>query len=138
LNKKKLSERDICTKYITPAIQEAGWDIHTQVREEVSFTKGRVIVRGKLHSRGEQKRADYILYYKSNIPIAIIEAKDNVHSVGAGMQQALNYAETLEIPFVFSSNGDAFLLHDRTGNADKTEVEIGLNQFPSPEVSMLV
>jgi type I restriction enzyme R subunit len=129
----KLSERDICTKFITPAIQQAGWDIHTQVREEVSFTKGRIIVRGKLHSRGEQKRADYILYYKSNIPIAIIEAKDNAHSVGAGMQQALNYAETLEIPFVFSSNGDAFLMHDRTGNASVIEQEIALNQFPSPE-----
>jgi type I restriction enzyme, R subunit len=128
----KLSERDICTKFITPAIQQAGWDIHTQVREEVSFTKGRIIVRGKLHSRGEQKRADYILYYKSNIPIAIIEAKDNAHSVGAGMQQALNYAETLEIPFVFSSNGDAFLMHDRTGQATVTEQEIALNQFPSP------
>lgn len=129
----KLSERDICTKFITPAIEQAGWDIQTQVREEVSFTKGRIIVRGKLHSRGEQKRADYILYYKSNIPIAIIEAKDNAHSVGAGMQQALNYAEILEIPFVFSSNGDAFLMHDRTGNATITEQEIALNQFPSPE-----
>lgn len=129
----KLSERDICTKYITPAIQQAGWDIHTQIREEVSFTKGRIIVRGKLHSRGEQKRADYILYYKSNIPIAIIEAKDNSHSVGAGMQQALNYAETLEIPFVFSSNGDAFLMHDRTGNAAVTEQKIEINQFPSPD-----
>lgn len=129
----KLSERDICTKFITPAIQRAGWDIHTQVREEVSFTKGRIIVRGKLHSRGEQKRADYILYYKSNIPIAIIEAKDNSYSVGAGMQQALNYAETLEIPFVFSSNGDAFLMHDRTGNASVIEQEINLDQFPSPE-----
>lgn len=128
----KLSERDICTKYITPAIKEAGWDIQTQVREEVSFTKGRIIVRGKLHSRGEQKRADYILYYKTNIPIAIIEAKDNTHSVGAGMQQALNYAETLEIPFVFSSNGDAFLMHDRTGNAISIEKEVGLHQFPSP------
>ena len=128
----KLSERDICTKYITPAIHAAGWDIQTQVREEVSFTKGRIIVRGKLHSRGEQKRADYILYYKTNIPIAIIEAKDNTHSVGAGMQQALNYAETLEIPFVFSSNGDAFLMHDRTGNARVTEQEIALNQFPTP------
>lgn len=133
LGKDRLSERDICTKFITPAIQQAGWDIHSQVREEVSFTKGRIIVRGKLHSRGEQKRADYILYYKSNIPIAIIEAKDNAHSVGAGMQQALNYAETLEIPFVFSSNGDAFLMHDRTGNATITEQEIPLNQFPSPE-----
>ena len=132
LGKQKLSERDICTKFITPAIQQAGWDIHTQVREEVSFTKGRIIVRGKLHSRGELKRADYILYYKPNIPIAIIEAKDNKHSVGAGMQQALNYAETLEIPFVFSSNGDAFLAHDRTGNYSVTEQEIKLNQFPSP------
>lgn len=128
----KLSERDICTKYITPAIQQAGWDIQTQVREEVSFTKGRIIVRGKLHSRGEQKRADYILYYKSNIPLAIIEAKDNSFSVGAGMQQALNYAETLKVPFVFSSNGNAFLFHDRTGNAVLTEREISLDQFPSP------
>ena len=133
MDKKKLSERDVCTKFITPSIQQAGWDIHAQVREEVSFTKGRIIVRGKLHSRGEQKRADYILYYKSNIPIAIIEAKDNHHSVGAGMQQALNYAETLEIPFVFSSNGNAFLMHDRTGSAEMTEQELALDHFPSPE-----
>lgn len=132
MDKKKLSERDVCTKFITPAIHQAGWDIQSQVREEVSFTKGRIIVRGKLHSRGEQKRADYILYYKSNIPIAIIEAKDNTYSVGAGMQQALNYAETLEIPFVFSSNGDAFLMHDRTGYATLTEQELPLNQFPTP------
>lgn len=132
MDKKKLSERDICSKFITPALISAGWDLHTQIREEVSFTKGRIIVRGKLHSRGEQKRADYILYYKSNIPIAVIEAKDNAHAVGAGMQQALNYAETLGVPFVFSSNGDAFLLHDRTGNAEKTEQELSLQQFPSP------
>ncbi|MDP1603970.1 MAG: DEAD/DEAH box helicase family protein [Legionella sp.] len=131
-HKKSLSERDICSKYITPAIIDAGWDLHTQIREEVSFTKGRIIVRGKLHSRGEQKRADYILYYKSNIPLAVIEAKDNNHSVGSGMQQALNYAEILGVPFVFSSNGDAFLLHDRTGLNDKTEQELALNAFPSP------
>ena len=131
-DKKSLSERDICTKYITPAITTAGWDLHSQIREEVSFTKGRVIVRGKLHARGEQKRADYILYYKSNIPIAVIEAKENGHSVGAGMQQALNYAETLGVPFVFSSNGDAFLMHDRTGLADKVERELALDAFPSP------
>jgi type I restriction enzyme R subunit len=131
-DKKSLSERDICTKYITPAITGAGWDLHSQIREEVSFTKGRIIVRGKLHTRGEQKRADYILYYKSNIPLAVIEAKDNGHSVGAGMQQALNYAETLGVPFVFSSNGDAFLMHDRTGLADKTEQELALYAFPSP------
>ncbi len=131
-NKKELSERDICSKYITPSITRSGWDLHSQIREEVSFTKGRIIVRGKLHTRGEQKRADYILYYKSNIPLAVIEAKDNSHSVGAGMQQALNYAETLGVPFVFSSNGDAFLLHDRTGLADKTEQELALDAFPSP------
>jgi type I restriction enzyme R subunit len=132
-DKKSLSERDICTKFITPAIISAGWDLHTQIREEVSFTKGRIIVRGKLHTRGEQKRADYILYHKSNIPLAVIEAKDNSYSVGAGMQQALNYAETLGVPFVFSSNGDGFLLHDRTGLADKTEQELSLDTFPSPE-----
>lgn len=102
VDKKSLSERDICTKFITPALTAAGWDLHSQIREEVSFTKGRIIVRGKLHTRGEQKRADYILYYKSNIPLAVIEAKTNGHSVSAGMQQALNYAETLGVPFVFS------------------------------------
>jgi type I restriction enzyme, R subunit len=133
MSKKSLSERDICTKFITPAILKAGWDLHTQIREELSFTKGRIIVRGKLHARGKQKRADYVLYYKSNIPIAVIEAKDNSLSVGAGMQQALDYAETLDVPFVFSSNGDAFLMHDRTGLADKVEQELSLDSFPSPE-----
>src|SRR5882672_664878 len=105
MNKKQLSERDICTKFITPAVRKAGWDEMTQLREEVSFTKGRIIVRGKLVTRGKAKRADYVLYYKPNIPIALIEAKDNTYSVGAGMQQALDYAGTLDIPFVFSSNG---------------------------------
>ena len=133
MNKKSLSERDICTKFITPAILKAGWDLHTQIREELSFTKGRIIVRGKLHTRGKQKRADYVLYYKSNIPIAVIEAKENNLSVGAGMQQALDYAETLDVPFVFSSNGDAFLMHDRTGLADKVEQELSLEAFPTPE-----
>jgi type I restriction enzyme R subunit len=132
MDKKTFSERDICSKFITPAIIVAGWDLNNQVREEVSFTKGRIIVRGKLHTRGEQKRADYILYYKPNIPIAVIEAKDNKYSLGAGMQQALNYAEILGIPFVFSSNGDGFLLHDRTGMADKTEQELALDAFPTP------
>lgn len=131
-NKKSLSERDICTKFITPAIIAAGWDLHTQIREEVSFTKGRIIVRGKLHTRGELKRADYILYYKSNIPLAVIEAKDNSHGVGSGMQQALNYAETLAVPFVFSSNGNGFLFHDRTGMSEQTECELRLDEFPSP------
>lgn len=129
---KKLTERDICTKFITPAVTKAGWDLQTQIREEVSFTKGRIIVRGKLHSRGEKKRADYILYYKSNIPLAVIEAKDKSHNVGSGIQQALNYAEILNIPFAFSSNGDAFLFHDRTGLSEKIEQELSLESFPSP------
>lgn len=82
MNKKELSERDICTKFINPAIEKAGWNLRTQVREEVSFTDGRIIVQGKLHTRGVRKRADYILYYKKNVPIAIIEAKDNKHNEG--------------------------------------------------------
>lgn len=132
MDKKKLSERDICTKFITPAIVQAGWDVQAQVREEVSFTKGRIIVRGRLHSRGESKRADYVLYHQPNLPLAVIEAKDNKHSLGDGMQQALGYADTLQVPFVFSSNGDGFLFHDRTGQAAKTEAELTLEQFPSP------
>jgi type I restriction enzyme, R subunit len=92
MNKKDLSERDICSKFIGPAVKRAGWDGMMQIREEVAFTKGCIIVRGKLVTRGKAKRADYILYYKPNIPIAIIEAKDNSHSVGDGMQQALDYA----------------------------------------------
>jgi hypothetical protein len=104
----------------------------TQIREEVGFTKGRIIVRGKLVSRGKAKRADYILYYKPNIPIALIEAKDNTHSVGDGMQQGLEYAATLEIPFVFSSNGDGFVFHDRTATDGATEANLSLDDFPSP------
>ncbi len=133
MDKKHFSERDICSKFITPAVTAAGWDLHTQIREEVTFTKGRIIVRGKIHTRGEQKRADYVLYYKPNIPIAVIEAKDNSHSVGAGMQQALGYAEALGVPFVFSSNGDAFLMHDATGQSGKVEQQIGLDAFPGPQ-----
>ena len=104
LDKKSLSEHDIRTKLITPAVKEAGWDEMSQIREEVGFTKGRIIVRGKLVTRGKAKFADYILYYKPNLPIALIEAKDNSHSIGDGMQQALEYAATLDIPFVFCSN----------------------------------
>jgi len=132
VSKKSLSERDICTKYITPAIVNAGWDVKRQIREEVSFTDGRIIVRGQQHTRGQRKRADYILYYKPKIPIAIVEAKDNKHSVGSGMQQALEYSEMLDIPFVFSSNGDAFAFHDKTKTRGYLETELALNEFPSP------
>ena len=132
MDKKSLSERDICTKFITPALRRAGWDEMSQIREEVSFTKGQIIVRGKLVSRRKGKRADYILYYKPNIPIAVIEAKDNTHSIGDGLQQALDYAETLDIPFVFSSNADGFVFHDRTGTSAEREATLGLDGFPSP------
>jgi type I restriction enzyme R subunit len=121
MNMKDLSERDICSKFISPAVKAAGWDEITQIREEVSFTKGRILVRGKLVTRGKSKRADYILYHKPNIPIAIIEAKDNDHGVGDGMQQALDCAGSLNIPFVFSSNGDGFVFHDRTGSSEEME-----------------
>jgi len=133
MNKKDLSERDICSKFISPAVKRAGWDGMLQIREEVNFTKGRIIVRGKLVTRGKAKRADYILYYKPNIPIAIIEAKDNNHSIGDGMQQALDYAVTLNIPFVFSSNGDGFVFHDRTGMSIEKEATLSLDAFPSPK-----
>src|SRR4051794_24612671 len=132
MDKKSLSETDISSKFITPAVTRAGWDETTQIRREVDFTKGRIIVRGKLVTRGKAKRADYILYYKPNIPIAIIEAKDNNCSVGDGIQQALDYAETLDIPFVFSSNGDGFVFHDRTGLSEVKESSFGLNAFPPP------
>ena len=132
MSNKSLSERDICTKFITPALQAAGWDIHTQIREEVTFTAGRIIVRGKLHTRGKAKRADYLLYHKPNQPIAVIEAKDNNHTVGHGMQQALDYAEALDVPFAFSSNGDGFLFHDRTGLSNPVERQLTLDEFPAP------
>ncbi|UGV41413.1 DEAD/DEAH box helicase family protein [Methanococcoides orientis] len=133
INKNELSERDICTKFITPAIDKAGWNLHTQVREEVPLTNGRIIVSGQTVSRGKNKRADYILYHKPNIPIAVVEAKNNKFEVGEGMQQALGYADMVDVPFAFSSNGDAFLFHDRSGNSDKIEQELSLDQFPSPE-----
>jgi type I restriction enzyme R subunit len=132
MNKKELSERDICTKFITPALRQSGWDEMLQIREEVSFTKGRVIVRGKMVSRGKAKRADYVLHYKPNIPLAVIEAKDNHNSVGDGIQQALGYAETLQVPFVFSSNGDGFVFHDKTVKTGAIERNLRLDEFPSP------
>jgi type I restriction enzyme R subunit len=136
MNKKDLTETDIRTKFITPALDRdkgGRWDLMTQIREEIPFTKGRVMVQGKTARRGEGKRADYILYYKPNLPIAVIEAKDNRHSVGAGMQQALDYAEILDVPFAYSSNGDAFLEHDRTRTSGTIEREIPLTDFPSPD-----
>ncbi|MDH6097273.1 DEAD/DEAH box helicase family protein [Anabaenopsis sp. FSS-46] len=133
IDKKSLSERDICTKYITPALVNQGWNINTQIREEVTLTKGRVIVKGKLAIRGQQKRADYVLYYKPGVPLAVIEAKDNNHSVSAGMQQAIATGELIDVPFIFSANGDAFMMCDRTMTEGQREREIPLDQFPTPE-----
>jgi type I restriction enzyme R subunit len=131
-DKKQLSERDICSKFITPALIRAEWNQNVQIREEVKVTDGRVLVKGNSTSRANPRRADYILYIKPNIPIAVIEAKDNNHTVGAGMQQALAYADMMDIPFVFSSNGDGFLFHDRSGCYEPIESEFSLSEFPRP------
>jgi type I restriction enzyme R subunit len=135
----ELSERDICTRFITPAIMQAGWQQH-QVREEVSLTDGRVVVRGKLAARirnpdakGGPKRADFVLYARPNLPIAVVEAKQARFAVGHGMQQALAYAEMLDAPFAISSNGSGFLLHDRTGLTQPVERELQLSEFPAPD-----
>ncbi|WP_069963737.1 EcoAI/FtnUII family type I restriction enzme subunit R [Lacunisphaera limnophila] len=136
MDKKSLTEADIRSKFITPALVGLNgekWNLMTQIREEAFFTKGRVIVRGKTVKRGEAKKADYILSYKPNLPLAVVEAKDNNHSVGAGMQQALEYAEILDVPFAYSSNGDAFLEHDRTVTSGRVTREIPLDQFPTAE-----
>ncbi|MGW6297982.1 EcoAI/FtnUII family type I restriction enzme subunit R [Peribacillus butanolivorans] len=125
-----MTEEDIKLKYITPAIQKAGWDIMDDVFCEYSFTDGRVIVRGNLTTRGKAKRADYLLFHKKNYPIAIVEAKDNKQEVGAGMQQALGYAEILDVPFAFSSNGDGFIEHDRLTGKER---ELTLDEFPTRE-----
>ncbi|MGE3301082.1 MAG: EcoAI/FtnUII family type I restriction enzme subunit R, partial [Arcobacter sp.] len=132
-SKKELSERDICTKYITPALIKSGWNIQTQIREEVSFTDGKIYVKGNLTKRGEGKRADYILYYKPNIPVAIIEAKDNNHKLQDGIQQGIGYARILDIPVVFSSNGDGFYEYDKTLSNGVIEREISLENFPTPD-----
>jgi len=130
-DKKSLSERDICTKFITPAITDvAGWKLW-QFSEEL--TLGKIFVKGKRVARGSKDRADYILFHNRDLPIAIIEAKDNHHDLGAGMQQALRYAEMLDIPFAYSSNGDGFIEHDRTKRVGVLERTLGINDFPSPK-----
>ena len=111
MGKEKLSEEDIKARYITPAVEQSGWD-KKQIRYEYAFTASRIILRGNVTSRGKQKRADYLLFYKPIFPLAIIEAKDNNHSVGAGLQQAIEYAEALDVKFVYASNGYGFVEQD--------------------------
>jgi type I restriction enzyme R subunit len=132
-DKKELSEQDICTKFILPALENAGWDRQTQLREQYPITKGRVIVKGRTAKRGESRRADYVLFYKPNIHIGVLEAKDNRHTVSAGMQQALGYSDMLDVPSVYSSNGDAFLEHNKTTTDGTIEKELPMEGFPSPD-----
>ncbi len=137
MNKKQLTEQEIRTRYITPAIQAAGWK-PGQIREEVTLDAGRIIVRGAVSMRSsDRKRADYLLNYKSGIPLAIVEAKDNNHSLSAGMDQVLQYAEIADVPFVYTSNGDGFMEHDRTVKDGPVERELRLDEFPSPEALWL-
>lgn len=133
--KKQLSEIDICDLFITPAIIDAGWDQLKQIRREVTLTPGPIIVRGNISSRNKKKKkfADYVLYWEAGVPIAVVEAKENNHTVSHGMQQALGYAEILQIPSAFSSNGDAFASHNKVP-ADEEEIEtkFPLEKFPTP------
>ena len=129
LGKRNLSEEDIKLRYITPAIKNAGWD-NKQIRMEYAFTAGRIILRGNITARGKKKSADYLLSYKSNFPLAVVEAKDNKHSVGAGLQQAIEYARELDVPYVYASNGDGFVEQNLITGEVK---ELKLEEFPSPE-----
>lgn len=134
--KKKLSESDICDLFISPALHAAGWKPMTQIRREVTLTPGPVVVRGNLSSRNKKKKkfADYILSWKPSVPVAVVEAKDNNVGVGHGMQQALGYADILEIPSAFSSNGDAFAEHNKAAlDGNDIESEFPLDDFPTPD-----
>jgi len=134
MDKKKLTETDIISKFLLPAIQNVGWNLMTQIRQEVKLRDGKVIVRGQLGMRTSVKSADIVLYHKPSIPLAVIEAKANKHDIGKGMQQGLDYARLLDVPFIFASNGDGFIFHDKTAPANTPiETEIRLEDFPSPQ-----
>ena len=133
MEKKTLSESDICDKFIRPAMEAAGWDGMSQIYREYPLRAGRVVVRGRKARRDATTmlRADYALFFKTNIPLAVVEAKDNNHAVGAGMAQAINYAGLLDVPFSFSSNGDGFVFRDATMADGVLERSISLEEFPS-------
>lgn len=130
INKKELTEEDIKLKYITPALQEAEWDIKNQIRCEYYYTAGKINVRENIAQRGKGKKVDYLLSYKANIPIAIVEAKDNKVPVSHGIQQGMDYAYDLDIPFAYSSNGDGFYEHDMITGEER---ELKLEEFPTPK-----
>jgi len=136
-DKKALSETDICDLFITPAIREAGWDAIRQIRREVTLTPGPIVVRGNMSSRNKKKKkfADYVLFWEPGVPVAVIEAKDNKHTASHGLQQALGYADILQVPSAFSSNGDAFAAHNKVPNpGDDIETEFALDAFLPPEL----
>ncbi len=134
MDKKSLSESDICDKFISPAVQQAGWSLHEQIYREYTLRPGRMVVRGRTAARDPKSVlfADYALFFKANIPIAVIEAKDNRHAIGAGMPQAITYAGLLDVPFSFSSNGDGFIFRDQTLATGTLEQYLTLEEFPSP------
>jgi len=137
VNKKELSETDICDQFISPAVKNAGWEWATQIRREVTLAPGPITVRGNVASRNKKKKkfADYVLYQEPGVPVAVIEAKDNHHTVSQGMQQALAYVTLLNVPSAFSSNGDAFASHNKEpAQGEDIETEIALNAFPPPDV----
>lgn len=128
--KHQMSEEDIKANFITPALESSGWKNGKDILYEYSFTDGRIEVHGERATRNKKKFTDYLLYYKKDFPIAVVEAKDNNHSVGAGMQQAINYAEMLDVPFAYASNGDGFVEHDRITGKEKN---ISIDEFPTKE-----
>lgn len=130
MNLSELTEEDIKLKYITPQIQKSGYDINTQVRCEYYYTKGRINVRENVAQRGKGKKVDYLLFYRPNIPIAVIEAKDANHEVSFGNQQAMEYSADLDVPFSYSSNGFGFYEHDMITGAER---EIKMDELPSPQ-----
>ncbi len=137
INKKELSEIDICDLYITPAIKAAGWDQYSQIRREVTLTPGPVVVRGEMSARNKKKKkfADYVLHKEPGVPIAVVEAKDNNKTISYGLQQAIIYASILEVPSAFSSNGDGFASHNTVPeNGEEVETEFAMSAFPSPDI----
>lgn len=135
MDKSQFTETDIITKFILPAVKSAGWDDMTQIRQEVKLRDGKVIVRGQVGMRKTVKSADIVLYHQPNMPLAVIEAKANKHEIGKGTQQGLDYARLLDVPFVFASNGDGFIFHDKTApaNGGQLESELTLADFPNPQ-----
>ena len=133
LDKKTFNEMEIRSNFITPAIKKAGWIFNKNFREEYPITNGRITATSNIVKRNNPLRADYVLFYRPNIPLAVVEAKDNNHNISDGMQQALNYAKMLDVPFAFSSNGDGFIFHNKFVKAGDIEIFLPLNEFPSPE-----